>query len=131
MRTACTCSKGGREPARVRRALMLSGDLPAVAQAALSAETNALDAFRVELFRPLQPMLAQPAATLAEAWQRIAAPRAGVEHKIDGARVQVHRRDDEVRVYSRSLKEVTGSTPEVVELVRGLPGREAILDGEC
>jgi DNA ligase-1 len=122
---------GGRAPSLVRRALMLSGDLERVATATLAGEVAALDAFRIELFRPLQPMLAQPAAGLVEAWERIAAPRAGVEHKIDGARVQVHRRGGDVRVYSRSLKEVTSSVPELVELARSLDAGEAILDGEC
>ncbi|HUP24772.1 MAG TPA: ATP-dependent DNA ligase [Thermoanaerobaculia bacterium] len=122
---------GGRDPALVRRALMLSGDLQAVARAVLVGDDTALDAFRVALFRPLQPMLAQPAADLDEAWGRIPAPRAAVELKIDGARVQVHRQDGEVRVYSRSLRDVTASVPEITELATRLPGRETILDGEC
>jgi DNA ligase-1 len=56
--------------------------------------------------------------------------RASVEYKLDGARIQVHRRGDEVGIYTRSLADVTHRLPEIVEVVRGLPAQEVILDGE-
>ncbi len=114
---------------RVRRALMLAGDLGAVAEAALTDGASGLDRFSIEMFRPLLPMLAQPADDAADALGRLG--EAAFEYKLDGARVQVHKRGDEVRVYSRGLNEVTGSVPEVVEAALALPARELIMDGEA
>ncbi|HSJ16320.1 MAG TPA: ATP-dependent DNA ligase [Longimicrobiales bacterium] len=115
--------------ADVRRALLLTGDLPTVAAAALDGGVAALRGFGVQLFRPLAPMLAQPAQDVDAALARL--HNAAFDYKLDGARVQVHRRGDEVRVYSRLLNEVTGAAPELVEAVRALPGRELVLDGEA
>ncbi len=114
---------------RVRRALMLAGDLGAVAEAALTDGAAGLDRFSIEIFRPLLPMLAQPADDAADALARLG--EAAFEYKLDGARVQVHKRGDEVRVYSRGLNEVTGSVPELVEAAAALPARELIMDGEA
>jgi DNA ligase-1 len=108
---------------------MLAGDLGAVAIAALTGGGEALAGFDVELFRPLQPMLAQTAEGVGEALSRLGGA-ASLEAKLDGARVQVHRRGDEVRVFSRRLNEVTVAVPEVVEAARALPAHELILDGE-
>jgi DNA ligase-1 len=114
--------------ARVRRAVMMCGELPVVARAALTEGGSALDRFGLELFRPLQPMLAQTAADVEDALARL--DRAALEWKLDGARVQVHRRDDEVRVFSRRLNDVTAAVPEIVEVVRALPVGQLVLDGE-
>jgi len=114
---------------RVRRALMLAGDLGAVAGAALADGAPGLDRFSIQIFRPLLPMLAQPADDPADALERLG--EAAFEYKLDGARVQVHKRGDEVRVYSRGLNEVTGSVPELVEAAALLPARELIIDGEA
>jgi DNA ligase-1 len=113
----------------VRRAFMLSGRLSATAAAALDGGREALAAFGLELGRPLRPMLASPAGSLAEALAELGAACA-VEYKLDGARIQVHRAGDEVHVYTRTLREITGSVPELVELVRALPCRSVVLDGE-
>ena len=118
----------GLPAAEVRRALLVAGDLAAVARAVLGEGRAGLAGFRLELLRPLQPMLAQPAADLDEALGRLG--DAALEWKLDGARVQVHRLDDEVRVFSRRLHDVTAAVPEVVEAVRALPARRFILDGE-
>ncbi|HEX2254652.1 MAG TPA: ATP-dependent DNA ligase [Thermoanaerobaculia bacterium] len=112
----------------VRRALMVSGDLAAVARAALTEGEAGLARFRLHLFRPLQPMLAQTADGVEEAIDRLG--RAALEWKLDGARVQVHKRGGEVRAYSRQLNDVTAAVPEVVAAVAGLPADEVILDGE-
>jgi DNA ligase-1 len=115
-------------PAEIRRAAMLGGDLGAVARAALVEGRAGLARFHLELFRPVLPMLASPADSLDEVLARLGA--AELEYKLDGARVQVHKRDDEVRVYSRLLNDVTVAVPELVESARSLPARELILDGE-
>ena len=112
----------------VRRALMVSGDLGAVAASALTGGADALQTFRLTLFRPVQPMLAQTAEDVAAAIEKTG--RAAVEAKIDGARIQVHRSGSEVRAYTRNLKEVTGRIPEIVELVAALRVESLILDGE-
>ena len=114
---------------RVRRAVMMAGDLGTVARAALGENREtALSEYQLQLFRPVQPMLADSAPTVAEALT--AGVPAAVEWKIDGARIQVHRQDDRVAVYTRSLNDVTAAVPEVVEVVSALPARELILDGE-
>src|SRR5207244_2535430 len=99
-----------------------------VARAVLTEGRAGLARFRLELFRPLQPMLAQAAEDLGAALERLG--EAALEHKLDGARAQVHKSGDEVRVYSRRLNDVTVAVPELVEVVRALPARELILDGE-
>jgi len=115
-------------PEVVRRAAMLGGALPAVAAAALSGGAEALARFRLTLGTPLQPMLAASAGDPAQALAELG--RAGFEWKLDGARVQVHRDGDDVRVFSRQLNDVTAAVPEVVELARALPARRFALDGE-
>ncbi len=115
--------------AAVRRAHMLSGDLGEVARAALGEGRAGLDRFGLRLMRPLLPMLAQPAADLEEALERLG--DAELEWKLDGARVQVHRDGSEVRVFTRNLHEVTAAVPEIVEAVRALPVRSVVLDGEA
>ncbi|WP_034263093.1 ATP-dependent DNA ligase [Actinospica robiniae] len=122
---ARACSAEGE---RVRRAFMLSGSLPDTAAAALLDGVEALDAFGLEIGRPLRPMLASPAASLAEAIDELGATR--VEYKLDGARVQVHRDGDDVHIYTRTLREITESVPELVALVRALPCESVVLDGE-
>lgn len=115
--------------AAVRRALLLDGDLPRVAQAALTGGAAALAGFSLRLGTPLAPMLASSAASPAEAIATTGAP-ALVDTKLDGVRIQVHADQDEVAVFSRSLDVITGRMPEVVAAVRTLPVRRAVLDGE-
>jgi DNA ligase-1 len=113
----------------VRRAAMLAGDLPRVAGAALREGADGIGGFAVQLFRPVQPMLAGSAESEAEALAELG--EAVVEWKLDGARVQIHKSADDVRVYSRRLNEVTPAVPEVVDAIRGLAARELILEGEA
>jgi DNA ligase-1 len=115
-------------PASVRRALMLAGSLPDIVEAAAEGGEAALGRYHIQLFRPLQPMLAQTAETPEEALSSL--DRALFEYKLDGARIQVHKDSDEVRVYTRQLSDVTAAVPEVVELVRALPSQSLVLDGE-
>ena len=119
----------GTQSATVRRAAMLSGDLPHVASVARTEGEAGLAAFRVELFRPLQPMLAQTAESVDEALETLGGT-AALEYKIDGARIQLHKDGDRVAVYTRGLKDVTRAVPEVVSLAHALPAERLILDGE-
>ncbi|REJ05199.1 ATP-dependent DNA ligase [Microbacterium bovistercoris] len=118
----------GRAAASVRRAAMLSGDLGETAVIALTGTEDDLDAVGLRVGRPVLPMLAATAATPTAALEITG--RASVEYKLDGARIQVHRHGDEVGVYTRSLADITHRVPEIVEVVRGLPGHDLILDGE-
>ena len=113
---------------RVRRAAMLAGDLGTVAEAVLAEGEAGLARYGLQLFRPVQPMLADSAPNVKEALDELGT--AVFEWKLDGARVQVHREDDRVAVYTRSLNDVTAAVPEVVEAVRALPAHGLILDGE-
>ncbi|MEJ3744547.1 ATP-dependent DNA ligase [Actinomycetes bacterium KLBMP 9797] len=124
-------AKAGEVPVTVvRRALLLAGDLKAVAVAALTGGAPALEAFTLTVGRPLAPMLAQSAATVDDALAVTGVP-AVVDTKLDGIRIQVHRSGDEVAVFTRSLDDITTRVPEVVAAVRALPAREAVLDGEA
>ncbi|RKF25252.1 ATP-dependent DNA ligase [Micromonospora globbae] len=114
----------------VRRALLLAGDLRAVAAAALSGGAAALADFGLQVGRPLAPMLAQSAPTVDEALTATGTP-AVVDVKLDGIRIQVHRSGQDIAVFTRSLDEITARVPEVVAAVRALPGRELVLDGEA
>jgi DNA ligase-1 len=114
--------------ATVRRALAVHGDLPDVAAAALSGGAEALAGFSLAVGRPLAPMLAAPAPAMSDALAKTGA--AGVEWKLDGVRVQVHRDGDEVAVFTRTLDDITTRVPEVVAAARALDVRTAILDGE-
>ncbi|MBP8532882.1 ATP-dependent DNA ligase [Streptomyces sp. MK37H] len=118
----------GAPAAEVRRAVMLGGSLGAVAEALLARGPEALADFRVEVGRPVLPMLAQSAKDLDEAMDRLGA--CAVEEKLDGIRVQVHRDGEEVRIYTRTLDEITERLPEVVTAARELAVDRAILDGE-
>ena len=115
--------------ADVRRALMLTGNLGVVATAALAEGSGGLARFGLEVLRPLKPMLAQTAESAAEALARVGA--AAVEWKLDGARLQVHRRGDAVRAFTRNLADITDRVPEVVEAVLALPVDAVVLDGEA
>jgi ATP-dependent DNA ligase I len=112
----------------VRRAFMLRGELGPVATAALTEGAAGLAAFRLEVGRPLLPMLAQTAESMEAALERISP--AAVEWKLDGARIQVHRSGAEVAVFTRSLDDITARVPEVVEAAGRLSVSSAVLDGE-
>jgi DNA ligase 1 len=113
----------------VRRALMLSGNLGLVAAAAREGGAGALAAVGLEVGRPIQPMLAAPGDDVGVALERTGP--AAVEYKLDGARLQVHRRGEEVLAFTRSLDDITARVPEVVAAVLALPARELVLDGEA
>jgi ATP-dependent DNA ligase I len=115
--------------AEVRRAMMLRGSLGAVAAAALAGGGDALRTFGLEVGRPVRPMLAASAASIAEALAKVGGP-AAVEWKLDGIRIQAHLAEGQVRLFTRTLDEITGRLPEVVAVLAKLPVGSAVLDGE-
>jgi DNA ligase-1 len=118
----------GVPPKIVRRAAMLGGDLGATAVLALTGGADALDAVHLQVLRPVLPMLAASSPTIDDALHETGL--ASVEWKLDGARIQVHKHGDEVRVFTRNLNDVTDRLPEVVALVRSFAPRTLVLDGE-
>ena len=114
--------------AAVRRAAMLSGSLPVAARLALTEGPAGLDRVGLTPSTAVQPMLASPAADVAEALAELG--EASVEWKLDGARVQAHRAGGEVRLFTRNLNEVTDRLGGVVDVVSRLPGGDLVLDGE-
>ena len=118
-----------RSPADVRQAFMYSGNIGEVARAALAEGSEGLARLSLRLFKPVSPMLAGSAADVEEAVERL--DEAAFEYKLDGARIQVHKGGDEVRIFTRQLQDVTERLPDIVEWARALPAREALLDGEA
>jgi DNA ligase-1 len=116
--------------ADVRRAAMYSKTIGAVARVALLEGSTSLGQFQLEVLSPVAPMLAQTAADTAEALRQLSGEVA-LEWKMDGARIQVHKLADTVRIYTRSLNEVTSAVPEITASVQHLAVREVVLDGEA
>jgi ATP-dependent DNA ligase I len=134
--TEAIAAAAGVPAAAVRRAHQVGGSLAQAAVAALGAPADdpaaaerALLAVTLQVGRPLQPMLAATAPTLAAALERISP--AAVEWKIDGIRIQVHRSGPEVRVFTRTLDDITSRVPEIVAAARSLRVSDAVLDGEA
>ncbi|MFK0023122.1 ATP-dependent DNA ligase [Streptomyces sp. NPDC090798] len=118
----------GAPAAGVRRAVMLAGSLQEVAQALLTDGPGALDGFRLTVGRPVLPMLAHTATTVSEAVAKLGV--CAVEEKLDGIRVQLHRDGDDVRIYTRTLDDITDRLPELTSAAMELKGTRFILDGE-
>ncbi len=116
--------------ATIRRANQVAGDVGAVARAAILEGEPGLARLALQVGRPLKPMLAQSAENIAEAFEKMPMPLA-LEYKLDGARVQIHKHDDTVQLFSRHLSDITASLPEVADQVRReLRAHEAIIEGE-
>ncbi|HEX3955261.1 MAG TPA: ATP-dependent DNA ligase [Trebonia sp.] len=127
--TDAVAKAAGVPVADVRRAVMLSGSLPSAAQAALGGGSEALATFGLQVGRPVKPMLAASEPTIADALARVGG-MAAIEWKVDGIRIQAHVRDGEVRLFTRTLDDITPRLPEVVSQLRALPARSAVFDGE-
>jgi DNA ligase 1 len=112
-----------------RRALMLSGDLTRTAEIGLTEGEEGLRGIGFEIFRPILPMLASTAETVTDAMAGF--DRASVEWKLDGIRIQIHRRGNEVRIYTRNLNEITDALPGIVDAVLRVPVDQAVFDGEA
>ena len=122
-------SAAGLPSSDVRQAAMYAPGVGALARTALEEGAAGLGRFSLRLLSPVAPMLASPAGDAEEALERLG--EAAFEYKVDGARLQVHRAGDEVRVFTRQLQDVTARVPEVVEWARALPVREAVVEGEA
>jgi DNA ligase 1 len=122
-------SAAGVSASEVRRATMLRGDLPAVAAAAMRGGSAALAAFRLEVGCALAPMLAQTASSVEEALADLGAP-AAFEAKLDGARIQIHKRGTEVRLFTRSLDDVTARLGHIAADIARWPVPSLVADGE-
>ncbi len=120
----------GTDPAALRRAVMFSGGLRQAIEAARLGGTASLEGFQVTPLVPVEPMLAATASSPEEALAQLGG-RAAADWKLDGIRVQLHRAGDAVRVFTRSLRDVTGSSPELVEIARRTPADSFILDAEA
>jgi len=116
-------------PAEVRRATTFAGGIAPVARAALTEGASGLARFSIRLMQPVRPMLAQPAEDAQSALGAFG--KALLDWKLDGARVQVHKSLDDVRVFTRSLNEVTAAVPEIASAVRSASAASLILDGEA
>jgi DNA ligase 1 len=119
----------GVPAALARRALMLSGDLARTAELAICSGEEALRDIGFELFVPVLPMLASTADSVTDAVD--AFELSSVEWKLDGIRIQIHRRGDEVRIYTRNLNDITHALPGIVAAVLELPVLQVVLDGEA
>ncbi|HET8645918.1 MAG TPA: ATP-dependent DNA ligase, partial [Vicinamibacteria bacterium] len=119
----------GLPAAGVRQAAMYSGDVGRVARAALEEGAAGLARFSLQVLSPVAPMLANPAEDVAAALERLG--EAAFEYKVDGARIQLHKAGDEVRVFTRHLQDVTDRVPEITEWARALPERELVVEGEA
>jgi len=141
--TEAVAQAAGMPSEPVRRAVMLSGSLGRTAYLALTGSLAAVEAVGLQVGTPVHPMLASTAGSVAEAVAAVVAlegpdlhgpePVAVVEAKLDGARIQVHRAGgpgSPVRVFTRTLADITDRLPEIVEVASGLPGGAVILDGE-
>jgi ATP-dependent DNA ligase I len=116
----------------VRRAAMFAGSVPAAADAAAAGGADALARLRLRVGRPVLPMLASSAPTVAEAMAKLGGGvPVAVETKLDGIRIQVHRQGSEVRIYTRSLDDISIRMPEVRHAVAALPCTTCVLDGEA
>ncbi len=113
---------------RIRRAAMMAGGVAQIARAVLEEGEAGLSRFSIQLFRFVQPMLAQTAEDVPDALEELG--EAALEYKFDGARVEAHKSGDDVVVFSRRSNDVTAAVPEIVEAVRAMPARDLILDGE-
>ncbi len=126
--TTAVAKAAGVSVGDVRRAAMFTGSLPVAARVALIEGQRGMATIGLVPRRPVQPMLASPAATIPDALAE--GHLSSIEWKLDGARIQAHRGDGEVRIFTRNLNDVTDRLGGVVDLVAGLPGGDVVLDGE-
>ncbi|RYP87048.1 ATP-dependent DNA ligase [Nocardioides guangzhouensis] len=117
--------------AAIRSAAMLAGSTRAIVGTAVAEGEPGLAAVRLEVGRPVLPMLAASEPDAEAAWKRLGATEVSVDWKLDGIRLQAHKVGDRVLLATRTLEDITARLPEVVEVVRALPAERAVVDGEA
>lgn len=120
----------GIDSKTIRRANQVTGDVGEVARVALTEGERGLERLSVRLGMPLKPMLAQSADDVKDAFEKMGSASFALEYKLDGARVQIHKRGEEIKLFSRQLSDITASLPEIAEACRAITANEAILEGE-
>jgi DNA ligase-1 len=110
------------------RANMLLGDIGEIARMALTEGESGLRRIELQLFRPIKPMLAEMAYSIEEILKK--GNQWAFEYKFDGARIQIHKKGDEARIFSRRLSDVTQSLPEIVEMASKFDVRDGVFEGE-
>lgn len=119
----------GLDDEAIERAYLQQPDIARLFALLLARGQEAVHALSIQIFSPVKPMLAQVAPSLDDVLADNDA--VALEHKLDGIRIQVHRDQDEVRIFSRHLRDITDHFPELVDLSRRLPVEQYILDGEA
>lgn len=120
----------GIDAKTIRRANQVTGDVGEVARVAMVDGELGLERLSVRIGMPLKPMLAQTADDVKDAFAKMGEARFALEYKFDGARVQIHKRGDEIKMFSRQLSDITASLPEVADACRAIRANEAIVEGE-
>src|SRR5512136_2295109 len=121
----------GQPESRGKRSVARSSSPATSARSRVQRSSAAMRKFRPRVGHPLKPMLAQSANDVADAFAKMPGGQIALEYKLDGARVQIHKRGDEIKIFSRHLTDLTGSVPEVVDPARReLRARDAIVEGE-
>jgi DNA ligase-1 len=115
----------------IRRAVMFRGAIRPVAEAALANGQAGVSAFGLEVGRPVKPMLASTATDIDAAFEKLGGGEHVLDTKIDGIRIQVHRDGDVIRIFTRSLDDITERLPEIVAIVSDFPSNRLVLDGEA
>jgi DNA ligase-1 len=130
---ALAIAYGGGKEAReyVERAYNICSDLGRVAKTVVELGLEGVKNFQVSINQPIRPMLAERLSSPEEILDKLGG-KCAAEYKYDGERLQAHKQDDEVRLYSRRLENISGQYPDAIELFKtNIKAKEAILECEC
>ncbi|MEM2994799.1 MAG: ATP-dependent DNA ligase [Candidatus Bathyarchaeia archaeon] len=130
---ALAIAYGGGKEARelIERAYNISSDLGRVAKTVAEKGLEGIKKFRVVVGEPIRPMLAERLSTPEEILEKLGG-KCIAEYKYDGERIQIHKKGDEVILFSRRLENISSQYPDAIELVKGcVKVKDAILEAEC
>ncbi|MEM2919129.1 MAG: ATP-dependent DNA ligase [Candidatus Nitrosocaldus sp.] len=125
---AFTESKENREI--LERAYNLTSDLGLVARTIALDGLDAVKAIRIELFRPIRPMLAERVSSAEEALEKMGG-RCAAEYKLDGERLQIHKHGNNVKIFSRRLEDITSHYPDAINAIITCIKVDVIVEGEA